>query len=265
MEAVMTREHKLALVLGFGLLLFVGILVSDHFSAAQLRDNANLAARNIERDRRPSQNFSLQSLDGTGASRVVDLGGAGGTPGVRPVPALDVAPAGILGYEIVGADPLLPVQPAAIPTEAHVIISGESLYKICSVKYGDGSLWTKLAEFNNLSERDAKRLRAGSKINLPSEAQLRGGDLAVYPGLVAPVGNGVDHDGFPIEAQGMAAGDVASTTESYTIRAGDTLSTIAARKLGTKNRWREIQELNRSTLRDPAKLKVGTVIQLPPQ
>ena len=30
----MTRENKLALVVGFGLLLFVGILVSDHFSAA---------------------------------------------------------------------------------------------------------------------------------------------------------------------------------------------------------------------------------------
>ena len=29
----MTRENKLALVIGFGLMLFVGILVSDHFSA----------------------------------------------------------------------------------------------------------------------------------------------------------------------------------------------------------------------------------------
>ena len=29
----MTRENKLALVIGFGLILFVGILVSDHFSA----------------------------------------------------------------------------------------------------------------------------------------------------------------------------------------------------------------------------------------
>ena len=29
----MTRENKLALIIGFGLLLFVGILVSDHLSA----------------------------------------------------------------------------------------------------------------------------------------------------------------------------------------------------------------------------------------
>ena len=29
----MTREHKLALVVGFGLVLFVGILIADHMAA----------------------------------------------------------------------------------------------------------------------------------------------------------------------------------------------------------------------------------------
>ena len=38
----MTRENKLALVIGFGLILFVGILVSDHFSAQRF-DGAQLA------------------------------------------------------------------------------------------------------------------------------------------------------------------------------------------------------------------------------
>ena len=31
----MTREHKLALVVGFGLVLFVGILIADHLAAGR--------------------------------------------------------------------------------------------------------------------------------------------------------------------------------------------------------------------------------------
>ena len=54
----MTREHKLSLVLGFGLLLFVGILLSDHFSAAQRRDHADLVA--TAPDRSPSRALTDQ-------------------------------------------------------------------------------------------------------------------------------------------------------------------------------------------------------------
>ena len=38
----MTRENKLALVIGFALIVFVGVLVSDHFSAARLNEPADL-------------------------------------------------------------------------------------------------------------------------------------------------------------------------------------------------------------------------------
>ncbi len=39
----MTRENKVALVVGFALVLFVGILVSDHLSRAQTQRSADLA------------------------------------------------------------------------------------------------------------------------------------------------------------------------------------------------------------------------------
>lgn len=47
---------------------------------------------------------------------------------------------------------------------------------------------------------------------------------------------------------------------SYTVRAGDTLSSIARDQLGSISRWREIASLNRlaSTL-----IRVGQVLQLP--
>lgn len=49
---------------------------------------------------------------------------------------------------------------------------------------------------------------------------------------------------------------------SYTVQAGDTLSGIAAQRLGDPAKWRLLMELNR--LANPNRLKVGQVLQLPP-
>jgi nucleoid-associated protein YgaU len=43
MRILMTRENKLALIIGFGLVLVVGILVSDHLSAASRQESADLS------------------------------------------------------------------------------------------------------------------------------------------------------------------------------------------------------------------------------
>lgn len=54
----MTRENKLALVVGFALILVVGILISDHFSAARSQKSAQLG-QVVD----PTQNGSLASSD----------------------------------------------------------------------------------------------------------------------------------------------------------------------------------------------------------
>lgn len=52
-----------------------------------------------------------------------------------------------------------------------------------------------------------------------------------------------------------------STGRTYTVRAGDTLSAIAARLLGNAKRWPEIAKAN--SIRDPRALRVGQVLRLP--
>jgi nucleoid-associated protein YgaU len=47
----------------------------------------------------------------------------------------------------------------------------------------------------------------------------------------------------------------------YTVKSGDTFSSIAAAKLGSENRWHVIAQAN--PLVDPARLRVGMVIRLP--
>ena len=62
-------------------------------------------------------------------------------------------------------------------------------------------------------------------------------------------------------AQERANVDPSAAPRAYTVRAGDTLSGIAARELGDMNRWPEIADLN--GVRDPRALAIGQELRLP--
>ncbi|HZT08537.1 MAG TPA: LysM peptidoglycan-binding domain-containing protein [Chloroflexota bacterium] len=53
------------------------------------------------------------------------------------------------------------------------------------------------------------------------------------------------------------------TTETYTVRAGDTLTSIAARIYGDASQWREIYEANRDRLSGPESLSTGMTLRIP--
>lgn len=60
-----------------------------------------------------------------------------------------------------------------------------------------------------------------------------------------------------IQAKGGAA------EQTYTVKAGDTLSKIAKDHLGDANAYHAIFEANRDQLSDPDKIKPGQVLKLP--
>ena len=51
--------------------------------------------------------------------------------------------------------------------------------------------------------------------------------------------------------------------QSYTVKAGDTLSKIAKHFLGDANSYPAIFEANRDQLSDPDKIKPGQVLKIP--
>jgi LysM repeat protein len=67
-----------------------------------------------------------------------------------------------------------------------------------------------------------------------------------------------------VEAPAAApAAAAAKTPETYTVKAGDSLSKIAKEHLGNANAYMAIFNANRDVLTDPDKIKPGMVLKLP--
>ena len=111
----MTRENKLSIVIAFGLLIFVGMLVADHFSIASHREVANLGS-----------NVSTPPL-------------------IRPTTLLDGPPLPA------SSDSRVHVTGDTI----HIVLTGETLHSICKDFYGDSGLAGSVATWNRLENPNA--------------------------------------------------------------------------------------------------------------
>ena len=179
----MTRENKLALVVGFGLLLFVGILVSDHFSAAQRQETTKLSAADTGRDR-AARPITIAAVTPPAASATTvqpepmatNVSNVQPTHGVTPISSQPEQVRQNLVME-----PAVPAKPATAKTQEsepgvrmHPIAEGETLFSICKKEYNDGSLSVALAKYNKNVIPDPKKVRKGVTIRLPSAETLRG-------------------------------------------------------------------------------------------
>lgn len=237
----MTRENKLAIVIGFGLLLFVGILVSDHLSArnAQIANPQTEVAR-FEPSGLPGgdpQQFG-RALPPAAPERAID-----GTFGIDD---------GNLGIgAVVPNGPVPPVIETSAPKErTHTIAKGETLGDVAKRYYGKRSLGVKLAEFN---KADSSRLKIGQVIAVP--------DITVLDPAAAPAAPAVDtgaalvvNPGQQVPTQ-MPQAPAEPKFGTVKVTEGDTLYRIAKRVYGDGSRWSEIAALN--NLGDGKALKPG--------
>jgi LysM repeat protein len=272
----MTRENKLALVVGFGLVLFVGILISDHFSTARNQESADIRTGRLVDPLAQNRHDNATLIELPGTRPVDDAVGprrpgplamhTGQLPGEEPEPRVEsperrtdaVPPRNEIPRIVMGGNHStiegfhFVEQEESINFIFHHVQQGESLIAIARRYYGDESMVKDLARLNEIENPNT--IRVGHRLRIPAIEALRGGDS---PRQVAT--RTTQSRETPAASENRAP--VVYT--SYTVKRGDTLSEISQQLLGTARRWREIYEMNRDVIRDPDNLLAGTELKIP--
>ncbi len=123
-------------------------------------------------------------------------------------------------------------------TISYTIKDDDSLWTIAEDWFGDASRWNLIAKANPLIDPD--RLKLGQVIRLPAKDAVR-----------RPIKRS------PVRSAGA---------DAYTVKSGDSLARIARIHYGDESKWSVIYEANRAAIGpDPARLKLGTRLRIPPR
>lgn len=229
----MTREHKLALIVGFSLVLVLGVLISDHFSKA-----GNVQAAAASATTGQARDFGGQDpLRSTGPATVSSPGPGAGTavppPSDQPrmTPAPEVLAQGP-GRELNRSEVVRPASP-------------------------DPSM----RPIDEIAMNGRRTPLPGSDTALTSmrNTQIPGGSGAAQPlpsGGAAPAPS--NPSGLPVSREKLARHEVVD---------GDSIYRIAQKMYNDGNLWVKIRDYagNKGKIGDNGAMREGVTILLPPK
>lgn len=223
----MTREHKLSLILGFAVVLVVGVLLSDHLSGArtaqpdQIDPATNLALLD-DASRRVTEPPSLVLVDPRG----------------RPV---NIAPAGL--------------QAPAAPV-GDQLASGE---RATPSPFSDSTMFKPVTQ----DEADPSRLAHLKEQLAGTFNDLANGHGPQPAAVIEQAPPTLKMATRPEPTRSNNQPTTSGAMKTYTVRANDTLWAIAQRTLGDGFRHKELAELNRDRIGPEGELRVGATLRLP--
>lgn len=238
-----TREQKLALIVGFALLLLVGLLVSDHFSGASKAKIARVepdsaqpvppplslnipapgpaAETHVAASNRPASDDVLQLVLG---------------PSTQTAPPPEVAPPGLT--------PLVPatnqMASAAGSTPSHDPSRQEASLIQDQIALHGGHL--------------ARGADGTWDIHLPGNT-IRG--VSTTPSAETPRASGALSPNSPDPLRDRRI----ETVKTHTVKSGETLYQIANRYYGNGNLWNQLAKFNQ--MDKAATIRVGATIRIP--
>ena len=188
-------------------------------------------------------------IRGINASTGIDSAAPGGQASRDGSTASGVAPQNstIPATGSLNSSPERPqLSPSLTPQQAsaqqiHVVESGETLTSIASQYYRNGNKFKLILDAN--PGLNPNRLKLGAKLIIPAANETVINDApAIDP--MTPV--------------------TLDATKHYRVEVGDSLHKIAYKLYGSTSEWVRLYELNKQLIgTDPARVKVGSVLQLP--
>lgn len=291
----MTRETKVGLLAGLAIILLIGIIVSDYLvvPATPVPPQVQQFAVQTQDNIHPPPIVTVPQPVVVPVAKVEDVAAvptpreltlppaprsqpqsAAPAPGFNDTPASPLAapspPQSTAVTVVPVRDPqtaelqrkldqivAAPAGPTPAPSPAARTITveeGDTLYQLAADYLGSASRYEELYQANRDQLSSPSQLKVGMKLRLPTPT----------PSPVTAVGS---RDGLPAPAVTLAVPTTPAgpkTGKSYTVKANDTLYSIAQAQLGSGGRWREIYQLNRQALGDDENaLKVGQILKLP--
>lgn len=258
MHAV-TRELKIALLIGFCLVLVVSVLIADHLSAAR---NANLAEASGER--MPLVHDPLAAVGDVTPGTGITPGPLATTQPVTPVfepvttgttqPELGNAANTPEAYAMVGALPVrepVTTQPAGqqISQPGTNQAAPNSGFQPYTLVQGSGNASGIAA--NDGTSGDSRLANVISDVG----GRLTDGTIELPVAMKTQLDMDSVH-GTPVSIPPAA-------DETYTVKSGDNLYKIAKRIYGNGEKWRILADANKDKISKNGNLQIGTILRIP--
>ena len=297
----MTREHKLALIIGFTLVLVVGVLISDHFSKARLsRVNSDLAAS-------PARNLAVDGLRPVGFTPPTSPN----MNGFGPAMAMGQTGSGQMGSGQMGSS----IPPTVLPPVNDPMAAREGTDPNSGITMGTMPLATSVlpengriaVELNNENERTRTLMNEATRRISPGEGFVElGNGSGQNPNLNSNLnpmgqlrsGGGSSGEVRPILPTGPRMNEMVQSRDQvpppqlttvrpnqtpqfpkeelingvplklctrHDVREGESIFRIAKEKYGDGMLWNKLLDYNKGKVAANGSMREGVTLLLPPR
>lgn len=182
------------------------------------------------------------------ADGIQPLDGAG-DPAKAPVDPFPGAPSDPAADAAKSLDPA--AAPAAAAEQFRIVKAqaNDTFATIAKRELNTAARFTEIAKLN--PDLNGAKLKKGQEVKIPLAP-------AATP---APAPSGAVPG--PDTASAPPSATPATAEKTYTVRSGDTLSSIAQSQMKSKNKWRDLQKANEDVLHGSTNLKIGMKLRIP--
>lgn len=300
MQQAVTRELKLALIVGVTLVLGIAVLISDHLATKRrpgtvmevavqpamtpppaVVPNVVLAPDAVETPTpviRVAADDSAKPLPQDPVHLAIKTPGVSGRDETKETGAKEpergpgrIGPKPLILTKQTSTDEPESVELTPATLRTHLVAEGDSAFRLAKLYLGDGGKWKMVVDANPKVIGPEGQMRVGTTVVIPAGEPAgqvippvrEVAALPKKPEAPKSAKSEPKKNQTTVATNDRNASSKSRNIKPYTVRPGDTLSGIARRELGNPGRAGEIAELNRSTIKNPDSLPLGAEIRLP--